>query len=79
MNAFKTPEFVLLILSVEILIMILVEVYALNTSKNVDYNGVSIPIWQWGILAVLAAWAIIVYMLSVRVLIRHKNKIHALT
>ena len=59
--------------------MIVVEVYALNTSVQVDYNGVTIPIWQWGILAVVAAWAIIVYMISVRVLLRHRSKIHALT
>ena len=58
--------------------MILVEVYALNSSEEVDYNGVNIPIWQWGLLAVVASWAIIAYMISVRVLQRQQSRIRAL-
>ena len=59
--------------------MILSEVYGLKGSPTVQYNGIDIPIWQWGILALIGTWVVIVYMVSVRVLFRHKNKIRALT
>ena len=78
-NALKTPEFILFVITVEIVIMMVSEVYGLNEAPTVNYNEVEIPIWQWGILAVIATWVIIAYMASVRVLFRHRNKIYALT
>ena len=67
------------VLTVEIVIMMVSEVYALNASPTVNYNDIEIPIWQWGVLALIATWVIITYMASVRVLFRHRNKIYALT
>lgn len=58
--------------------MIVSEVYGVKTSDNVEYNDVSIPIWQWAILALIAAWVVIIYLVSVRIFLRHRYKIHGL-
>ncbi len=57
--------------------MLLVEAYALNETADptIVYNNVTIPIWQWGILVLVAAWVVIIYMISVRVFIRYRFKI----
>lgn len=60
--------------------MILVEAYALaEKDPTLTYNNVTIPIWQWGILVLVGAWVIIIYLLSVRVLVRNQNKIFSFT
>lgn len=58
--------------------MIVSEVYGVKTSDNVQYNDVYIPIWQWAILALIAAWVVIIYLVSVRIFLRHRYKIHGL-
>lgn len=56
--------------------MIVVEAYALtDEDPTLNYNNVTIPTWQWGILAIIGAWVFIFYLLSLRVLARKKNKI----
>jgi hypothetical protein len=74
-NALKTPEFAILALTAQIVIMIVVEAYALEHEAELTYNDVNIPTWQWGVLAVIGAWVAITYLLSVRVLLRQRRRI----
>lgn len=58
--------------------MIISEVYGVKSTENVQYNNIEIPIWQWGILGIIGAWAVIIYLVSVRIYMRHRYKIYAL-
>lgn len=58
--------------------MILSEVYGVKSTDDVEFNNVTIPIWQWAILAIIAAWVVIIYLVSVRVFLRHQYKIYGL-
>lgn len=76
-NAFRTPEFVLFILTVEIFLLVLASSFGVGSSRsNVSYSdSVSISLWQFAILMVIATWIVIVYLASVRMFNRMKNNI----
>lgn len=76
-NAFRTPEFVLFILTVEIFLLVLASSFGVGSSRsNVSYSdSVSISLWQFAILMVIATWIVILYLASVRMFNRMKNNI----
>jgi hypothetical protein len=76
-NAFQTPEFVLFILTVEIFLLVLASSLGVGSSRpNVSYSEtVSISLWQFAILVVIATWVVILYMASVRMYKRNINNI----
>lgn len=67
-NAFKTPEFVLFILTVEVFLLVLAASLGVG-SADVSYSyssAVSVPLWQFALIAVMVTWIIIIFMASYR-------------
>lgn len=76
-NAFRTPEFVLFILTVEIFLLVLASSFGVGSSvASVSYSQtVSVPIWQFAILVVIATWIVILFLASARMFDRNINSI----
>lgn len=51
----------------------------MQAAPPLQYNDIEIPVWHWGVIVLLATWAIIVYMASYRFMARHHSKIKPLT
>ena len=71
-NALKTPEFVLFILTAEIFILVSAASFGVaNANVYYEYsNTIKIPLWQFALIAVIATWIIIIFMISLRMIQR---------
>lgn len=76
-NALKTPEFVLFILTAEIFLLVMAASLGVgNANTQFEYsNSISISLWQFAMVAVMATWVIIMCMASYRMYQRECNNI----
>lgn len=69
------------ILTVYILILIGAAYGGVSSSSqtSVEYNNVTIPLWQFALLFIIATWIIILFLASLQMITRNANKITSLT
>ena len=76
-NAFKTPEFVIFILTAEIFVLVIAAGQGLGgVKRGVSYDDdVEVPLWQFALVSVFATWIVIMYMASMRMWERETSSV----
>lgn len=77
MNALKTPEFMLVVMTLEMVGMILGLYFSDRslTSDFIEIGETRWPFWLFGIVAIITNFVVFFYMASLRILFRQVNKI----
>lgn len=78
LDALKTPEFVIFILTAEIIILVICSNFGIVPNVSVSYNNVKIQLWQFALIVIIATWIVILYLASIRMIQRHFNNIKSL-
>lgn len=78
-DALKTPEFVLFILTVEIVCLVAASSFGIASARtDVAYSEeVAVPLWQFAALMVGCTWTAILVLATVRIFRRKENRIKA--
>jgi membrane protein implicated in regulation of membrane protease activity len=77
-NALKTPEFVLLLLTAEIFFLVLAASLGVGGANlSLTYKqSVTINLWSFALLAVMVTWVVVLFLTSFRIYQRQRNNIH---
>ena len=77
-NAFKTPEFIFILITCELVVMIVSLYLSTDQQFKIDIivvNGREFPFWSFGVLAIIITFVFSLYFASMRVLYRWINGI----
>lgn len=77
-NALKTPEFIMILITTELVALIIALYFSKDTSFRADVfviNGQQFPLWSFGVVSIIITFVLSLYFASIRVLYRMVNHI----